>query len=469
MKDGEAPAWKRIEGTVTGPRFTSGDGPGAKLFRDPAGKPRQEGEITFPFVATIPVSVRDAFGPGLALTLGHGFFGAKEETVGGLSRKLTDHVGAVTFGIDWQGMSQEDMFHVAELINSKTSEMVEFTERVHQAVANWMVTTVAIKTVLPTLPELKRPATGPGTSTNPEGQSNAGQPYYDPAHVHYFGASQGHILGATMSAMNPEIEHVVLNVGGASLTHMMPRARPFQGFFFFVKQNFKDALDQELFIALAGRGLDTVDPASYVAELFRAPLDGTTPERRVLMQIGLGDSEVPNLGTLFHARALGLPVTGDDAFGLFGLTAGGAGPMPNGFTFLDYGGGLTADNDPSPLPKNGIPEAARNEPPLMDGDGAVLPGGRRRPPVSGRLQGHAPQLTDPRHEGHEPVGPRRDVEPGAGGDEGGAPARGEGARSRRAGGGEHDGRAAAPAEARRAPAGARRGRARRWGRRRVDD
>jgi hypothetical protein len=126
----------------------------------------------------------------------------------------------------------------------------------------------------------------------------------------FIGISQGHILGGVHAALNARVRRVILQVGGAAFSHMMFRARPFEGFLFFLDQALPDPLDQQVLTAQLQRGYDRFDPATY-APFVAGPLpegpDNGGVGRTILLQIGRGDTQVPNLGALLHARYLGVP------------------------------------------------------------------------------------------------------------------------------------------------------------------
>ena len=110
-----------------------------------------------------------------------------------------------------------------------------------------------------------------------------------------------------MTALNPTLDRLVLNVGGAGFVGMMMRARPFQDFLSFLGTPVPDPLEQQKLLATYQRPFDCFDPATYARYLLQEKLPGN-PDKRVLMQAGLGDDEVPNLGTFLHARLVGVPL-----------------------------------------------------------------------------------------------------------------------------------------------------------------
>jgi len=357
--------WRLIRGTIKGPLFLDKPGIGGHLFRGGDGQVAQNGETTFPFVAIVPNTVRDQWEPGRALGFGHGFFGSTDEAVSGAARTLIPTLKAVTFAIDWWGMSEPDRDQVINDITQRPAHTADFVERTHQAMANWLVTTAAAKGPMTQLDDFKRPMSGPGTSTNGQGMSNAGALLYDPAHLYYFGASNGHILGSTMSALNPDVERAVLNVGGAAWTHMMPRALPFLSFQFLLLSTLRDSLAFQTAIALIAAPLDRTDPASYAPYLIGSKLP-KNPDRRVLLQTGLGDAAVPNAGAFFHVRTLGLSqVAPAQAAPVFGVPTADASTLTSGWTLFDYGIDTSGYRNPAPLADNRVHGSVRADPQAM--------------------------------------------------------------------------------------------------------
>lgn len=318
--------WRQIQGELEGPLFLESKEPGSPLSRDASGEVKLNGVTSFPFTIQVPVSVHESAEVGRALAYSHGFFGSRGEAQGGLARVLANHVRAVSFAIDWWGMSRDDLASVIGSITAEPAHVAAFTDRLHQAMANWMTLSNAMMHVFHELPELK----------GPSGHAREGESLYDPGEVYLFGASQGHILGGTLAALDPNFSRIVLNVGGAGLSHMMLRSRPFSPFLGFIGMSFEDPLDQQKFTAMFQVPLDRIDPASYAPWVLDEPLPGSHPDRRVLMQIGLGDVQVPNLASFLHARLLGIGQLTPNSFPAFGLPQVEA-PQSSAAAVFDYG------------------------------------------------------------------------------------------------------------------------------------
>lgn len=378
--------WRTVKGTVEAPLFLEDRAPGSALFRGADGAVAQNGTTTFEFTVNVPNSVRDQFEPGRALAFGHGFFGGTGELEGNGAKTIAEHLAAVEFGIDWWGMANEDVSGVLEALALFPEEAARFTDRVHQAMANWLVMLAAIRGPLASAPELTRPADGAGVVTGPSGESNGGQLVYDPSFIGYFGASQGHILGGTLAALAPELTRVVLNVGGGGFSHMMPRSANFGPFALFLDGTFKDKLITQAYIAMFQPALDRIDPVTY-AGLVEArdepPLQGDAPGRRVLLQIGLGDAQVPNEGSFLHARALGVRQTLPAPRRVFGLEPA-TDPTESALTLFDFGIDTSGTRDPAPLELNDVHEGVRvNAAALRQMDEFLRPDGVIRHPCDG--------------------------------------------------------------------------------------
>ncbi len=280
-----------IHGRITVPLFLEAATPASAIFRDAEGRAAQNGTTEVPFIAVIPNSVLTSATPARLLQFGHGFFGNTDEATEGYVTSLADQYGFVVIAMNWWGMSGDDLPSVIRDILSDTSLGLRFTDRVHQAMVNLM----ALAGARAALSEL-------------EPFRLDGHALFDPSQVYFQGISQGHILGGTYAAISPDIHQAVLTSGGANFSTLMFRARPFLGFLGIIAQAVPDALDQQKFATLSQFAFDRIDPYTYAEYLLGNDLDGSRMNRQVLMQMGVGDSEVPNLGSELHARAAGLQV-----------------------------------------------------------------------------------------------------------------------------------------------------------------
>jgi hypothetical protein len=340
----EAPAkgvLRVVHGSFQAPSVLDGEGPTATLARDAAGEVVVTGRVNVPFEALVPASAIDRVGPLRALGYGHGFFNARTEITDAQPVTIANTLAAVLFAVDWWGMSRDDVDTLATRLAKDPKRTVDFVDRLHQAMVNWMVLTAAVRTAMAELPPFRRPTAGAG----------AGSPLYDAGRVDFLGCSQGHILGGTLAALDPELRRVVLDVGGAGFTHMMPRARPFGVMSALLANTVGDRLTTEVVKAMFQSRLDEVDPATYAPLLLDGSLPGSPADRQVLLQMGLGDAEVPNAASYFHARALGIGVTAQPGSPLFGIAEAPA-DAKSALTVFDFG--VRAGVEPAPPPDNAV-------------------------------------------------------------------------------------------------------------------
>ena len=280
--DPDEHTFRRIEMTATVPLYLETDEPLARLSRDDRGAVQQNGTTELPFTVWVPKSLegRPAGSPPARLMqFGHGFFGDRGE-VNSFIAQLANEQQFVVVAADWIGMSEEDRIPVVDNMAADIGRAMVFIDRVHQAFANFIILAHIAKNSLAADATL----------------AIDGAPAYDPATLYYYGISQGGILGGSYVALSPYVDKAVLSVGGANFSLMMFRARPFLPFLAFLQLSAPDWLDQQKFVALSQTSFDRVDPLTF-APLVSGPL---------LMQIGIGDDQVPNIASHLHARAIGV-------------------------------------------------------------------------------------------------------------------------------------------------------------------
>jgi hypothetical protein len=360
-------SWRIVQGTVQGPLYETTDLPGSLINYGPDGKVAQNGMTTFTFTANIPVSVRDQFGPARTVSYGHGFFGSQAEVTYGDTRSIEQVLHSVFFGIDWWGMALPDSLILASDIIDTPAETMQFAERVPQGMANWIVMEAAIRGPLLAEPAFQRPASGPGVSTNAQGQSNAGQAIYDGQTDYYLGISQGAILGTVLNSLSPDFKQIVLNVGGAAFTQLMWRASPFNDFLFFINQADPNPLDQQKLTGSLQVQFDRIDPATYAPHVLQNPWPNS-PQRNVLMQNGLGDLEVPNPGNFLLARLLGIPEVSPNTYPAYLVPEAPAPLQGSAMTLWDFGIDLEsvyAEAEPAASDWDGVHTGLRVQPAVV--------------------------------------------------------------------------------------------------------
>ena len=297
----EADLWRRVRGTIEVPLFLESDQPGAGLHRGADGLIEQNGTMRVPFLGQVPLVLRDAPGPATALGYGHGAFSTRDEALSQNPRDIATYSRAVLFSIDWWGMSRADTASTLDAVSNRPSRALAFTDRVQQGMANHLVFSAAIAGPLRALPAF---------------QDASGAPLYPPEAARFMGISQGHILAGMLAAVHPGLTRIGLNAGGAGLSHALSRSRPLSDIFLLL--DLKDPLQRRAFESTLQPYFDRIDGAFWSRYVLREPLAGNTP-RRILMQTGLGDPEVPNLAAFLHARLLGLKQLQPNLPAVYGL------------------------------------------------------------------------------------------------------------------------------------------------------
>jgi hypothetical protein len=298
---------RKVLGELTVPLFLAGKGePGELLKRGPDGRPIRNGTVQVPFTVIIPRSVLDGSKPTPArlLQFGHGFFGTQLEVAEDFMTGFADQTGMVTVCVDWWGMSKNDVGLLATDLVNETAQAFRFTDRVHQGMANQIAVALAAEQTLAALPALQK----------------GEKPLYDPAHVYFYGISQGHILGSVYAALSPRVDRVVLGVGGAGFSLIATRAAPFQSLLTLIDVATTKPQQSTRAMLTAQTVFDRIDPITWAPELL-APTETVGPKsRKVLMQVGISDTQVPNVASHVHARTLGLALLQPAPRPVFGLT-----------------------------------------------------------------------------------------------------------------------------------------------------
>ena len=121
-------------------------------------------------------------------------------------------------------------------------------------------------------------------------------------------------MGTALAALDPNTTRYTLGVGGIGYSIMIPRSSNWRTYGNIMALGYPDPFDRSLLMAMVQTLWDTSDPATYAPHVLRDFLPcascGTAgfPERRVLMQIGQDDAQVPNIASDIAARTMGLRV-----------------------------------------------------------------------------------------------------------------------------------------------------------------
>jgi len=341
---------RRIDGTFDAPLFLTNDGqflPGTVLARDGDGLPVFQKMYRAPFTAIVPACAYTAAQPVGMIIYGHGLLGDSGQVASGAVRSTAADLCMVVVGTDMRGMSTMDIGAVGRALENLTHSD-EVMEVLVQGIVNHIALERAARTVF--AQQLFIDA------------ANGDKVLVDPTKVYYYGLSQGGIFGGSFMAYDPFVTRGVLGVGAANYSLMLERSADWPQYKIILNGNYPDPLDDVLAINLMQNRWDKTEPSGIA----NVVLDGTAtgvPPKQILLQIALGDEQVPNIASEWEARTMGLPVLTPSAkTGTFGLTEV-AGPIADGSALVYYDGGAPLPPITNvPAPDTGQHDLTRNQP-----------------------------------------------------------------------------------------------------------
>lgn len=340
---------RRIEGTLDAPLFLTNDGAfrnGTVIARDPDGLPAVQGFYKIPFTAIVPACAYTASAPVGMVIYGHGLLGDSGETAGGVQSDTAAELCLVFVGTDMRGMSGQDLPAVARALNeiSKADEVMEVLE---QGIVNHVTLVRAMRTTFAT--QLFVDA------------ANGNRSLVDPAQVFYYGLSQGAIFGTAVMAYEPTVTRAVLGVGGANYSTLLERSADWPTYRTILSGAYPDALDVTLAVGLMQMRWDKTEGSGVVNSVLTGTETGTPP-KQLLMQIALGDDQVPNVGSYWQARSMGISVLGPTPATPWGLTVTDS-PLASGSALVIMDGGAPpAPLTNVPAPNTGMHSLTRKQP-----------------------------------------------------------------------------------------------------------
>lgn len=332
-----------VRGTMKVPSFLDKDEPGGVLLRDKSGNPKIRGLGEFRFQVHIPRCVKGRKGPVPILVFGHGLFSsANGEMDSGYQRQLIDRLCMVQIGHNWLGLSEMDRGHVAVNVVTDFNNTPHITERLQQAQIN------GVAMIRMALRRLSKEKALEVDGVNP----------INPKEIYYLGISNGAIQGSALMSLTPDIVRGVLNVGAGNWSMMISRSANFAALTTILKTFYTDAVERQLLMALIQAYFDIVDPSTWAAYLSDTKRFGV-PSKKLLVQEGIGDAQVPNIATRFWVRTMGIPGMSPLFEPVFGVKEE-KGPF-RGSAYIQYG------PRPNPFPvdanlpskKNSTHEAVR--------------------------------------------------------------------------------------------------------------
>jgi hypothetical protein len=337
---------RRIDGTYDAPLFLTnngGSGPDTHLLRNGQGHPMPNGVYRVPFTALVPQCAVDATTPVPIILYGHGLLGkAIDQVPSGGPRAAAAEVCAVVVGTDMRGMSEIDVPNVALALNDGNNGHLIF-----DVLVQGMMNHIA-------LVQIARGPMATGLFTKTPG----GATLVDPSRVHYYGISQGGIMGTTVCAIDPVIQRCVVQVGAINYSLLLERSRDWPVYRTTLIGAYEDPFVVALMINLMQQEWDRTEPTA-VADVVATQGFPDTPPKQLLMQMAIADDEVPNVGSEYQARTMGIPVITPTPYTPYGLAEAAA--APSGLVIYDFGLGATIPMTNEAPPDNSVHGNIRNK------------------------------------------------------------------------------------------------------------
>ena len=304
--------WKRVNGMMTVPLFLTQweAGNESRLVWGDDGLPAQNGEASVPFTVQIPCTLRDNPRTAPALQFGHGLFGDRTHAESSAVAELVNQTGQVVIAVDWTGMKFDDVSPVTLALAQDATLFGVLTDRLHQGQLEAL---------------LAGELATRGLSVDPAFMVD-GIPLIDDAALHFYGVSQGGILGGATVAASPRVSRAVFSVSGAPFTMLLNRASPFQPFFAMLNAKYDDPADITALIVSLQMLWDPGETGGWAPLLtgraLEQALDTEHPaaaDRQVLLQLAKGDRSVSSLAGHVFGRAAGASLVAPGVREVWGL------------------------------------------------------------------------------------------------------------------------------------------------------
>jgi hypothetical protein len=291
------------------PNLLTEPGQNGVMRRDAAGKPMLSGLYQAPFGAVIPKCAA-AQKPVPIIIYGHGLLGSHREALeASYVRKAAQHMCAILIATDWRGMSSQDIPAVGLALNDM-NKLPLIMDKLHQGILSFIALEFVARGKMASAPEFM----------------DGGAPLMDPTKVFYYGISQGGIFGATFMAYDPFVQRGVLGVNGVNYSLMIQRSSDWPRYFSILNGAYSNLLDDQVLMYLLQMGWDPVDPVSSIQDVLS--------RKQLLMQIAVGDSQVPNVASELAARISGIKQLGPALHEIPGVETM-AGPLQSAITMWD--------------------------------------------------------------------------------------------------------------------------------------
>lgn len=330
---------RRVYGTIDTPCFLklNGCGAGSFLNLDSKGLPKQTAGSNIdhaPFVCNIPRSVSNGttvLQKAFSVLYGHGLLGSYRAITGNSAYAIGGNdYGNVFCGLDWQGMSSNDVNWIGLGILPDLSNFGTLPDRLQQAHLNYLLLARAL---------IHPSGLGANAAFKFGGATSLG------TKVGFSGDSQGGILGGTTMAVSPDFKNGSLGVPGINYSTLLDRSVDWPEYAAIMYNSYSKGNERPLLMALIQQLWDRGEADGYAQHIGRNPLPNT-PVNSVLLLPAFGDHQVTNLAAEVYARTINaklrtpaLTVGRGNPFQMFwGITDGGASSFSgNAMLMMDSG------------------------------------------------------------------------------------------------------------------------------------
>ncbi|MDJ0877253.1 MAG: hypothetical protein QNI86_01520 [Halieaceae bacterium] len=288
---------RRITGTLSVPNFldTVDGRPGSRFnydSSDPDALPARfngNGSVDVDFTCVIPRQALADSSETIAVVIGHGLYGSRESV--DEFAPVAEEQNIMFCGMDSWGMSDSDL-GVAFASLSNVNNFPQQADRIQQGFLNITLLSEAMR--------------HPDGFASLDAFREGDRSLFQSGAVHYEGVSQGGVLGAALSAINPNFERSALNVAGMRFSLLARRSNAWGAFAFAFDPAYPDPLDKPLMWSVIQMLYDRGENNGYVNHVTSDPLPGSTASR-VLIHLAVGDKTVTETAGEILARSMNVP------------------------------------------------------------------------------------------------------------------------------------------------------------------
>ncbi|MCB9755800.1 MAG: hypothetical protein H6713_38205 [Myxococcales bacterium] len=320
----------RVLVDMTVPLYLDKPEAGGRFVLGPDGLPIQQGTAEYEVLVLIPYAAYEGhLSPSLAY--GHGLLGSKDQTQSGTFRRFANDFHYVLIGVDWIGMSEDDLGNIAGmLVGGQIDNWDTVADRGQQGILNFMLATRMLKGAFASDENIFYEG-----AARPD--LHKALPAIDTENAYYFGNSQGGIFGGTLMAVYTDVTRGLLGVPGQPYSLLLHRSTDFTPYFVTLKQTFPDPIDLLMVLSLMQALWDRSEPGGYTAYMREGSALPNTPGHEVFLQVAMNDHQVSPFGAHVMARSIGAVNIAPVNRPVYGLEEAPSGYAGSGMIEWDYG------------------------------------------------------------------------------------------------------------------------------------